>query len=84
MQTLIKTMFSQVDWDSSFFNRQSIRNYFQHPGGAWIIQENLGYDATTAFKSTGHSQDAFEMLNDYLIGILPKHDRLYDNDRLRW
>ena len=47
------------------------------------MQDYLGYDATLAFRSVGHSSDAMNMLDKYLIGILPKNERLYDN-RLRW
>ena len=57
--------------------------YFQHPGGIYVMEEHLGFDATVAFRSAGHSTDAFTMLNEYLIGILPKNERIYEN-RIRW
>ena len=47
------------------------------------MEEHLGFDATVAFRSAGHSTDAFTMLNEYLIGILPKNERIYEN-RIRW
>ena len=30
------------------------------------------------FFSVGHSQDAMEMLEEYLVGILPKYMRAYN------
>lgn len=52
---------------------------YQHPGGAEVMLDYLGQDGTLAFRSVGHSADALEMLNDYLIGRLPKSQRLYKN-----
>ena len=43
---------------------------FQHPGGAYVMEDYLGFDATLAFRSVGHSTDALTMLDNYLIGIL--------------
>ena len=42
------------------------------------MQEYLGLDATIAFQGVGHSQDAIEMMEDYLTGILPKSERVYN------
>ena len=56
---------------------------FQHPGGAYVMEDYLGFDATLAFRSVGHSTDALTMLDNYLIGILPRNERLYVN-KLRW
>ncbi len=55
----------------------------EHPGGEDVLREYLGFDGTVAFRSVGHSTDALEMLNDYLIGILPKRERIWEN-RDRW
>ena len=41
------------------------------------MQEYLGLDATVAFQGVGHSQDAIEMMEPFLIGILPKSERAY-------
>ena len=41
-----------------------------------VMAEYLGYDATFAFRGVGHSEDAVEMLEEFLIGILPAHERL--------
>ena len=32
----------------------------------------------------GHSADAIEMLDDYLIGILPKKERMYNESTIIW
>eukprot|EP00095_Tigriopus_kingsejongensis_P009351 maker-scaffold488_size158317-snap-gene-0.23 protein:Tk09351 transcript:maker-scaffold488_size158317-snap-gene-0.23-mRNA-1 annotation:"cytochrome b5-like" len=45
----------------------------EHPGGAFVMMEYLGRDATSAFA--GHSRDAVEMLDDLVLGILPKTER---------
>jgi len=47
-----------------------------HPGGEEVVMEYLGYDATLAFRGVGHSRNAMKTLEKYLIGILPRHDRL--------
>jgi len=47
-----------------------------HPAGEDLIIEYLGYDATMAFRSVGHSKGAFKALERYLIGILPSQERL--------
>ncbi|KAE9414254.1 hypothetical protein Angca_006963, partial [Angiostrongylus cantonensis] len=40
----------------------------EHPGGAEAIMEFAGKDATVAFEDVGHSKDAREMTEEYLIG----------------
>lgn len=48
-----------------------VSNYFQdHPGGAEVIEEVAGTDATVAFEDVGHSEDAREMLQPMLVGVL--------------
>lgn len=42
----------------------------QHPGGADIMLESAGRDATTAFAGVGHSQSAADALQKYQIGLL--------------
>ena len=42
-----------------------------------VMHEYLGLDATVAFQGVGHSQDAIEMMEEYLIGILPRSERAY-------
>ncbi|KAI1728045.1 cytochrome b5-like heme/Steroid binding domain-containing protein [Ditylenchus destructor] len=40
----------------------------EHPGGSEVILENAGEECTEAFKDIGHSSDAVEMREEYLIG----------------
>ncbi|VDK21908.1 unnamed protein product [Anisakis simplex] len=40
----------------------------QHPGGEEVILEQSGNDATESFYDVGHSNDAKEMAEEYLIG----------------
>ncbi|KAL8564637.1 hypothetical protein ACOMHN_032193 [Nucella lapillus] len=42
----------------------------EHPGGADIIVEYAGGDASAAFYDKGHSRDAVTMLGDYYVGQL--------------
>ncbi|KKY34236.1 putative nadh-cytochrome b5 reductase [Diaporthe ampelina] len=42
----------------------------EHPGGADILIEAAGTDATEAFDNAGHSEDAFEIMADYRVGKL--------------
>lgn len=42
----------------------------QHPGGEEVLLEQAGADATESFEDVGHSTDAREMLEQYLIGEL--------------
>ena len=49
----------------------------EHPGGEDVMVEYLGYDATFAFRGVGHSEDALEMLEEFLIGILPLQERIH-------
>ncbi|XP_073822458.1 cytochrome b5 [Musca autumnalis] len=48
-----------------------------HPGGADVIMDYAGRDATLAFHGTGHSRDAIEQMRDYLIGELPEKERIF-------
>ncbi|KAH9896241.1 cytochrome B5 [Xylariomycetidae sp. FL2044] len=41
-----------------------------HPGGAEILLEAAGTDATEAFDNAGHSEDAFEIMKEYYVGNL--------------
>ena len=42
----------------------------RHPGGEDIILEWLGRDATSAFEGKGHSEQAYQMLKEFQIGIV--------------
>ncbi|KAJ4157043.1 hypothetical protein NW754_008685 [Fusarium falciforme] len=39
-----------------------------HPGGADILIEAAGKDATVDFDNAGHSEDAFEIMAEYRVG----------------
>jgi len=47
------------------------------------MMDYIGYDGTWAFRGTGHSKQALEMMKSYRIGILPESQRLYEN-KLHW
>ncbi|CAH4014400.1 cytochrome b5-like [Pieris brassicae] len=49
----------------------------EHPGGAEIMLEYAGRDASTAFRSSGHSKAANKALERFLVGELPMHERMY-------
>ncbi|XP_022914316.1 cytochrome b5-like [Onthophagus taurus] len=49
----------------------------EHPGGWEVLIENAGKDATIAFRGTGHSKSAVEMLEKYYIGDLPISERIF-------
>eukprot|EP00002_Diphylleia_rotans_P007461 TRINITY_DN169_c0_g5_i1.p1 TRINITY_DN169_c0_g5~~TRINITY_DN169_c0_g5_i1.p1 ORF type:complete len:139 (-),score=41.08 TRINITY_DN169_c0_g5_i1:642-1058(-) len=42
----------------------------EHPGGDEIIIERGGKDGTQEFDDIGHSKEAYDMLNKYVIGTL--------------
>ncbi|KAJ5995205.1 cytochrome b5 reductase [Penicillium waksmanii] len=49
----------------------NITNYVRdHPGGADVLRDVAGTDATEAYEDVGHSEDADEILASYLIGTL--------------
>ncbi|KPI94686.1 PREDICTED: cytochrome b5-like [Papilio xuthus] len=49
----------------------------EHPGGADIMLEYAGGDASTAFRSSGHSKSAGKALERFVVGELPIHERMY-------
>lgn len=49
----------------------------EHPGGADIMFEYAGHDASTAFRSSGHSRMATKALERFLVGELPLQERMY-------
>ncbi|XP_006837620.1 PREDICTED: cytochrome b5-like isoform X2 [Chrysochloris asiatica] len=42
----------------------------EHPGGEEVLREQAGGDATENFEDVGHSTDAREMSQSYIIGEL--------------
>ena len=65
-------------WIVVFNKVYDISNYIDknHPGGEEVLLEYVGYDATMAFRSVGHSKGALKLLEKYCIGILPKNERI--------
>ncbi|KAA0723788.1 Cytochrome b5 [Triplophysa tibetana] len=47
----------------------------EHPGGEEVLLEQAGTDATESFEDVGHSTDAREMLQQYIVGELHMDDR---------
>lgn len=47
-----------------------------HPGGADVLIDVAGADATEEYADVGHSEDADEILNSYLIGIAANPEKL--------
>ena len=41
-----------------------------HPGGKDALLEVAGTDATSAYEDVGHSEDAREIMHQYLVGLL--------------
>ncbi|KAK4043887.1 hypothetical protein C8A01DRAFT_43257 [Parachaetomium inaequale] len=41
-----------------------------HPGGAEVLAEAAGTDATEAFDNAGHSEDALEIMREMCVGVL--------------
>ena len=48
-----------------------VSNYLNdHPGGAEVVMEVAGEDATNMFEDIGHSSDAREEMKKHFIGLL--------------
>ncbi|RMX49357.1 hypothetical protein pdam_00014784 [Pocillopora damicornis] len=48
----------------------------EHPGGEEVLLEQAGGDATENFEDVGHSSDARELMEQYLVGELAEEDRI--------
>ena len=47
----------------------------EHPGGADILLDAAGKDATGDFEDTGHSQDARKLLKKYEVGAVDESSK---------
>jgi len=47
----------------------------EHPGGEEVLLEQAGQDSSEAFEDVGHSSDARDMLEQYLVGELHPDDK---------
>ncbi|XP_018613020.2 cytochrome b5-like [Scleropages formosus] len=47
----------------------------EHPGGEEVLREQAGGDATESFEDVGHSSDARQMTESFLVGELHPDDR---------
>ncbi|XP_077166580.1 cytochrome b5 type B isoform X2 [Paroedura picta] len=54
----------------------------EHPGGEEVLLEQAGRDATESFEDVGHSVDAREMLDQYLIGEVHPSDRKHEGSKI--
>uniref|UniRef100_A0A7E4VJV6 Cytochrome b5 n=1 Tax=Panagrellus redivivus TaxID=6233 RepID=A0A7E4VJV6_PANRE len=53
----------------------------EHPGGCEVLLEKAGEDRTEAFEDVGHSSDAREMKEEYLVGdIVDAEKQKYSYD----
>lgn len=66
-----------LSWKQLTINNNNLFLLLQHPGGDEIMMEYAGRDASTAFRSSGHSRMAVKALDRFLIGELPMQERLY-------
>ncbi|PYH35108.1 putative cytochrome b5 reductase [Aspergillus neoniger CBS 115656] len=63
---------SKVDlWVAIHGKVYDVTSYVKdHPGGADLLIDVAGQDATAAYEDVGHSEDANEILESFLIGTL--------------
>ncbi|KUJ08822.1 cytochrome b5 reductase-like protein [Mollisia scopiformis] len=58
-------------WLVIHHNGYDVSKYLEdHPGGAYALLEVAGQDSTAAFEDVGHSADARETMESFLIGKL--------------
>ncbi|VDM45118.1 unnamed protein product [Toxocara canis] len=57
----------------------------EHPGGCEVLLEQAGVDGTEAYEDVGHSTDAREMREGYLVAeIVDDEKQTYSYDKKTW
>ncbi|CAO3625232.1 unnamed protein product [Cunninghamella blakesleeana] len=51
----------------------------EHPGGEEVLLDEAGKDATESFEDIGHSDEAREILEGYLIGELDETSKVHNH-----
>ncbi|XP_078047183.1 cytochrome b5 [Augochlora pura] len=56
----------------------------EHPGGEEILLEHSGKDGSEDFDDVGHSKDAFDLMNKYLVGELVESEKSNKSPKTGW
>ncbi|XP_044020682.1 cytochrome b5-like [Aphidius gifuensis] len=56
----------------------------EHPGGEEVLLEQAGKDASDDWDDVGHSNDAIELMKNYLIGEIVKGERKNSKPKEPW
>ncbi|KAL1925204.1 uncharacterized protein VTP21DRAFT_87 [Calcarisporiella thermophila] len=51
----------------------------EHPGGEEVLLEEAGKDATEAFEDIGHSDEARELMQNFLVGSIEGAEPVKDD-----
>jgi len=56
----------------------------EHPGGEEVLLDHANKDASEDFDDVGHSSDAFQIMDKYLVGEIVQADRKNTKPRKGW
>lgn len=56
----------------------------EHPGGEEVLLDHKGKDASEDFDDVGHSNDAFQLMKKYQIGVLVESERTNQSPKKGW
>ncbi|KAK1122934.1 hypothetical protein K0M31_008572 [Melipona bicolor] len=56
----------------------------EHPGGEEILLDHGGKDASEDFDDVGHSKDALDLMNKYLVGELVESEKAGSKPKQTW